>query len=127
MLFGQHWEEITEADLLVHIVDAAHDNAIEQQRTVLGTLDEIGAGDIPILTVFNKIDLLNEPAREEMRQIADPQAIFISAKTGEGFEALLAAIERELIRSIYPDHGHAALRTRAIALAFPREGKSTTQ
>ena len=90
-------EEITEADLLVHIVDAAHDNAIEQQRTVLGTLDEIGAGDIPILTVFNKIDLLNEPAREDMRHIADPQAIFISAKTGEGFEALLAAIERELI------------------------------
>ena len=81
----------------MHIVDAAHENAIEQQRTVLGTLDEIGAGDVPILTVFNKIDLLDEPAREEMRHIADPQAIFISAKTGEGFEALLAAIERELI------------------------------
>lgn len=90
-------EEITEADLLVHLVDAAHENAIEQKRTVLKTLHDIGAGDLPILTVFNKIDLLDETAREERRQIADPQTIFISAKTGEGFDGLLAAIEKELI------------------------------
>ncbi|HAE85346.1 MAG TPA: GTPase HflX, partial [Anaerolineaceae bacterium] len=90
-------EEITEADLLVHLVDAAHENAIEQKRTVLKTLHDIGAGDLPILTVFNKIDLLDESAREERRQIADPQTIFISAKTGEGFDGLLAAIEKELV------------------------------
>jgi GTP-binding protein HflX len=90
-------EEITEADLLVHLVDAAHENAIEQKRTVLKTLHDIGAGDLPILTVFNKIDLLDEVAREERRQIADPQTIFISAKTGEGFDGLLAAIEKELV------------------------------
>jgi len=90
-------EEITEADLLVHLVDAAHENAIEQKRTVLKTLHDIGAGDLPILTVFNKIDLLDEAAREERRQIADPQTIFISAKTGEGFDGLLAAIEKELV------------------------------
>lgn len=90
-------EEIAEADLLVHLVDAAHENAIEQKRTVLKTLHDIGAGDLPILTVFNKIDLLDEAAREERRQIADPQTIFISAKTGEGFDGLLAAIEKELV------------------------------
>jgi len=89
-------EEITEADLLIHVVDAAHPNALEQQRTVLETLAEIGAGEIPILTVFNKIDLLDDEALAELRKKADSQAAYISAATGAGLEELMAAIGQEL-------------------------------
>jgi len=52
-------EEIVEADLLIHVVDASHKNAQSQRLTVLETLQEIGAAEIPILTVYNKIDLLS--------------------------------------------------------------------
>lgn len=50
-------EEIAEADLLLHIIDVTHPNSFAQAKSVLETLNEIGAGDIPIITVLNKIDL----------------------------------------------------------------------
>ena len=49
-------EEISEADLLLHIIDVNHQNAVAQSRSVISTLKEIGAGNIPILTILNKID-----------------------------------------------------------------------
>ena len=53
-------EEITEADLLLHIVDISHPNASAQAKSVHETLKEIGADHIPVITVLNKIDRLNE-------------------------------------------------------------------
>ncbi|MGB4322926.1 MAG: GTPase HflX [Anaerolineaceae bacterium] len=85
-------EEIVEADLLVHLVDASHSNAQSQRLTVLETLEEIGAADIPILTVYNKIDLLSQAALNDLRGFADPDAVMISAKTGEGLNELAEAI-----------------------------------
>ena len=54
-------EEITEADVLLHVVDITHINASAQARSVQETLIEIEAGEIPIITAFNKIDLLKDP------------------------------------------------------------------
>ena len=51
-------EEIAEADLLLHLVDISHPNALNQFESVQQTLDEIGAGHIPTITALNKIDLL---------------------------------------------------------------------
>ena len=85
-------EEIVEADLLIHMVDASHKNAQSQRLTVLETLEEIGAADIPILTVYNKIDLLNSDEIADLKEIAEPNSIFISAFSGEGLSELAEAI-----------------------------------
>jgi GTP-binding protein HflX len=85
-------EEIVEADLLIHMVDASHKNAQSQRLTVLETLEEIGAADIPILTVYNKIDLLKTDEIEDLKKIAEPNSVFISALTGEGLSELAEAI-----------------------------------
>jgi GTP-binding protein HflX len=85
-------EEITEADLLLHLVDGSHENARSQRQTVLETLKEIGAGDIPILNVFNKIDLLDSESLRELKSSVDPLSVFISAKEKIGFEELFASI-----------------------------------
>lgn len=92
-------EEIAEADLLLHVIDGSHENAENQKRTVLETLEEIGAGEIPILTVYNKVDLLDEENLQELKNLADPSAIFISAKDGNGFTELIEAIAAGVAQS----------------------------
>jgi GTP-binding protein HflX len=85
--FHSTLEEITEADLLLHIIDISHPNALAQFESVRETLKEIGAENIPILNVFNKADLLEDP--EEAKNLlseTDPNAYLISAKTGQGIE-----------------------------------------
>ncbi len=89
-------EEIAEADLLVHIVDISHQNAAQQKKTVLETLMEIGAGEIPIITAYNKVDLMTEEELEHVRANLESQALLISAKNGSGLGALLDTIGREL-------------------------------
>ena len=87
--FHSTLEEITEADLLLHIIDISHPNALAQFESVRETLKEIGAENIPILNVFNKADLL-EDAEEAKNLLAetDPNAYLISAKTGQGIDEL---------------------------------------
>lgn len=89
-------EEIAEADLLIHVVDISHQNAAQQKKTVLETLLEIGAGDIPVITAYNKIDLLSQDELERVRSNLENQALLISAKKASGLEALLETIGREL-------------------------------
>ena len=95
-------EEITEADLLLHIVDMSHPNALNQYQSVQNTLEEIGAGHIPTVTALNKIDRLKQPeaARETTRQY--PKAIAISARKGTGLPELLDLVKRELYETYTP-------------------------
>jgi GTP-binding protein HflX len=82
-------EEISEADLLIHVIDVTHPQAHEQARAVYQTLTEIEADHIPILTALNKIDSLTDPAYA-MEALSDyPSAVAISAITGEGIPDLL--------------------------------------
>lgn len=92
-------EEISEADVLLHVVDITHVNASAQAKSVQETLVEIGAGDIPIITAFNKIDKLKDPqgAIEALDEF--PNTFPISALTGEGLDELLAGIEEELFEA----------------------------
>jgi GTPase len=89
-------EEITEADLLLHVVDISHPNALNQYQAVQETLDEIGAGRVPAVTALNKIDRLSKPeaARNTARQY--PKAVAISARRGTGVAELLELIKEEL-------------------------------
>jgi len=92
-------EEISDADVLLHMVDITHENASAQAKSVQETLVEIGAGDIPIVTAFNKIDLLKDPeaAISTLEEFSNTYPI--SAKTGRGFDALLSGVEAELFES----------------------------
>ncbi len=89
-------EEITEADLLLHVVDITHPHAQAQAAAVLQTLGEIGADHIPVLSVLNKIDLLSDPNRAQMTLEAFPNAVAISALTGQGIPELLQAVSDKL-------------------------------
>ena len=92
-------EEIAESDLLLHVVDISHPNAINQAEAVFETLEKIEARDIPIITVLNKIDRLSNPsaARDMMEHF--PNAVALSALTGEGIGDLLIALKNTLYES----------------------------
>jgi len=81
-------EEVVEADLLLHVVDASHPQAESQIEAVHKVLDEIGGLDKPMLYVFNKID--HENGRNAARRLARqfPKSVAVSAVTGEGMEVL---------------------------------------
>ena len=101
--FRSTLEEINEADLLLHIIDAAHYNAAAQFESVQSTLTEIKADNIPVINVFNKSDLLEDPA--EARQLlseTDPGAFLISAKTGQGLDNLKLGIMKRLFEQMIP-------------------------
>ena len=92
-------EEITEADVLLHVVDITHVNASAQAKSVHETLNDIGAGDIPMVTAFNKVDLLKDTdkAVENLQEFSG--TFPISARTGQGIGEMLAAIEKELFET----------------------------
>ncbi len=92
-------EEIADADVLLHVVDITHINASAQARSVQETLIEIGAGDIPIITAFNKIDRLKDPELAVSNLDEFPNTYPISALTGQGVDLLLSGIEDELFES----------------------------
>lgn len=86
-------EEISEANLILHVVDITHPNAAEQAVTVADTLAQLEATDIPLLVALNKIDRLPRP-QEAMELLARyPNSLAISAATGQGVPALLDRIE----------------------------------
>ena len=84
-------EEVVEADLLVHVVDCSHPQAEDQIRAVNTVLEEIHAADKPTLLVLNKIDRA-EPDLVARWLMAHPRAVAVSARTGEGFEALMSEL-----------------------------------
>ncbi|WP_419926716.1 GTPase HflX [Candidatus Poriferisocius sp.] len=84
---------VAEADLLVHVVDAASPDPDVHIAAVRQVLREIGAGAVPELLVYNKCDL---PATEDMPLGAGKDAFMVSAATGEGTGKLLAALADEL-------------------------------
>ena len=81
-------EEVTEADLLLHIVDVAHPEAESQIDAVDEVLKELGALERPTLMLFNKIDLLEEEGHIQLFQSKYPDSLAISAQNGAGLEAL---------------------------------------
>ncbi|HLC33831.1 MAG TPA: GTPase HflX [Anaerolineales bacterium] len=95
-------EEIAEADLLLHVVDLTHPNALEQAQAVHETLTEINIPDVPVVTALNKADLLAQPNPVPSLSEHFESAVVVSALRAEGLEALLAAIERHLFKAMLP-------------------------
>ncbi len=91
-------EEVLEADVIVHVRDAAHDETSAQKADVLAVLEELGVPpDRPMLEVLNKIDLL-EPSQRAGLLGRKGEVIAASALTGEGIPALLEAFETGVTR-----------------------------
>ena len=86
-------EEVAQAEVLLHVRDAASTYGEEQKSQVEKVLGELNALDKPRIEVLNKIDLLEE---HERLGLASRDEVAVSARTGEGMEALLAAIDRAL-------------------------------
>ena len=101
-------QEAADADLLLHVVDAANPNHPEQIAQVQRVLHEIGAGDVPQLLVFNKIDLL-EPSQQprhevdqfELEGVQVPR-VFVSGTTGAGLPALRIELARQVAQRSAP-------------------------
>ena len=94
-------EEVLEADIILHIRDAAHDESEAQKKDVLTVLAELGVeeGERPFLEVLNKIDLLDSEVAKAMlarNRVRSAAPIAVSALTGEGTRDLLLAIDRQL-------------------------------
>ena len=89
--FRSTLEEIADADLLIHLVDASDADPDHQLATVRLVLSEIGASDIDEMVVFNKVDAIDETTRVRLEAL-HTDAVFISALSGEGIEDLLERI-----------------------------------
>jgi GTP-binding protein HflX len=88
-------EEVREADILLHVIDASHAQWEEQRHVVNGVLDELGVHDKPVLHVFNKIDRLSAemllPLEERITNLL-PNSVFVSTITDGGLEPLRRAL-----------------------------------
>jgi GTP-binding protein HflX len=93
--FRSTLEEVTEADLILHVVDGSDADPRAQIAAVRDVLGQIGAADVPELVVINKADEA-DPIEVEGLRLAERDSVVVSAHTGAGLDGLLAEIERLL-------------------------------
>jgi GTP-binding protein HflX len=86
--FRSTLEEVKDADLLLHVVDVSSPDVRERIEAVEEVLEEIQAGDLPVLHVFNKVDLLEDRNTKASLMAACPDHVVVSARTGEGLDRL---------------------------------------
>lgn len=94
--FNSTLEEVLQADLLLHVVDAANPDWANQYAATEAVLTEIGIGDKPVITVFNKIDLITDPMDAFFLRKRFPEALFVSAKSAEGLNELVETVSLHL-------------------------------
>lgn len=92
--FRSTLEEVTFSDFIIHVVDVSNPNWELQHSAVIETLETLGASDKPILTAFNKADLVDDPFLRRRLLGEWPNSVVISAKNGDGMDNLMEAIIR---------------------------------
>jgi GTP-binding protein HflX len=109
-------EEIREADCICHIIDLTSTQADEQAEAVERILSQIGAGGIPLLRVYNKIDLL--PNKDELLALNRPagpeRRVYLAAKTGEGISDLKRMLREMLFQDMRLFHVRLPLAQRSL-------------
>src|SRR5687768_7092514 len=108
-------EEVVEADLILHVIDASNPEWERQVAAVERVLEEVGAGDAVAVQVFNKVDAIGDEERRRLRDAHD-DAAFISARTGDGVGTLLDRITEAL-----------GLDTRRVTVSFDNESADDRQ
>jgi len=96
--FHSTLEEVSEASLLLHVVDAAGADRTDQIAQVERVLEEIGAAQVPRITVYNKVDLLQRPPSLERGQDGRADRVWLAAAGGAGCDLLLAAMAEHFRR-----------------------------
>lgn len=99
-------EEVGEAELLLHVVDASSDDRERHMKAVRAVLDEIGAGSVPMLVVFNKCDRVDGSEADRLERLY-PGSVAVSALLGEGLDRLAGEMAARL-----------GLETRRVTLEF---------
>jgi GTP-binding protein HflX len=126
-------EEALSADLLLVLVDGSSPEATEQLQTVDDVLETLGAGELPRITVLNKLDLVADRASLTPLWQIDPRAVPVSVASGDGMPDLMAAIQTHLasveqtIQILLPHRAgglHGEIRARATVLSefYTEEG-----
>lgn len=116
-------EEVRTADLLLHVVDVSHPAMDEHIKVVEETLQEIGAGDKPTILVLNKADKLPPDWDKEALLRRYPNAVLVSALTGEGLDTLLLRIQDEFRRMrVVAVHARLALWAQSLIAFVYRNG-----
>ena len=115
--FRSTLEESIEADLLLHVIDAASPAREAQMAEVDRVLAEIGAAEVPRLLVFNKVDRLQRPPSVERDACGTLRAVFLSAASGDGIDLLREAIAERLC---------GARPSVPVSLSIPPEPPSAT-
>jgi GTP-binding protein HflX len=105
--------EAREADLLLHVVDAADPDRERHIEQVDALIASIGADSIPQLRVYNKIDRLGRPPMLARGALGEPAAVWLSAASGTGVELLRAALQETF--------GQAAMRL--VVVLPPAQGR----
>ncbi len=116
-------EEVVEADLLIHVLDAHHTRVYEQNQAVISVLEQLGVADKPRIVALNKIDLLDDKTWLEKIIKDFAPAVPISAKLSYNLDLLLAEIEKRFaqnLTSLYIQIPHARMD---LVDLFYREGK----
>lgn len=94
-------EEVTQADFLLHVLDAHHPQIRHHREAVEIVLAQLGVAGKPVLNIYNKMDLLPDP-RAFRAWVADDMSVIVSAKTGEGLPDLLTALARLVRERLRP-------------------------
>jgi GTP-binding protein HflX len=118
-------EEVAEADLLLHVVDASEPDRERRMKAVRDVLEEVEASEVPQVLVLNKVDRLAPEELDRLR-VADPDALLLSAKSGEGRGALLDAVARALALDacrVTLDLDASSEADRALVARLYREGR----
>jgi GTP-binding protein HflX len=97
-------EEIIDANILLHVVDATHPQAAAQIEAVEDTLAELEVDHLPCVVALNKADLLPEGINPVHSLGITNPAVLVSARTGQGMEELMVAIEAAMVGSLQPIH-----------------------
>jgi GTP-binding protein HflX len=105
-------EEVADADLVLHVIDAAAGDRERRMAAVRSVLDEVGASDVPLIEVYNKIDALTPDERRRLQE-QDPDAVFISALERQGIDELVETVASRL-----------ALDVRRVTLTFDPDDPS---
>ncbi len=115
-------EETGDADLLLHVVDVTHPNAVQQAQTVEQVLRDLQLAGKPIVTALNKIDLLPDPEATQELAARYPHGVAISAAKGMGIEQLLARLEMAIAGSMVRVQVEIPYAQNALVALFHKHG-----
>ncbi|MGE4208302.1 MAG: GTPase HflX [Oligoflexales bacterium] len=92
--FKSTLDEVKEADVLIHVVDASQENFADQMDITKHVLEDIGAQHIPVITVFNKADLVEDSVFLRVLKKTYPGSLVVAAESKDGIEAIRQAVQR---------------------------------